>query len=157
MLWFIINGLLGVFGLFCIVMAIFDDYDRGEWIGGSIAALLIALIMFGGLYCGVVSWQNTVAQFNIAPQTIENKIAKINEMRSTYYEPPKSTSVNIDMVNKDLAQSINNEIKDLEQYINQYNSDITYWKVAYQNRFFTECFIKPVDKPILMLKDFKVK
>ena len=120
----------------------------------TIVCIVIALIFGVFWYSSFVDWVIKTEQFKMVDATIHNKLIKIEEMRKTYYNPPQNTSVNIDMVNKDLASNINNEIKDLEKFVNTYNNDLAKWRGKYRFRFWNTCWIKPPMAEPINLNDY---
>ncbi len=151
MFWFILGGILFVLGIVFVVLATTDDSDFAI---GATFALASAVAVVALSLAAAFDWADRSAKFSIAPQAISNKVLKIEEMRRTYYDPPAGVQFNLDMVNKDLASSINVEIKDLEQYVNKQNELLATWRIKYRLRFWFPCFVKPPDSGPLSLSDY---
>ena len=150
MFWLIIAGIVFLLGILFLVIGIKDD--DGDFGGVGAKTILTAIAIIGFWFTSYVGWNTKLEDFKMLDAKIHNKIVKIEKMRQTYYNPPKNTMVNIDMVNKDLASSINNEIKDLEEFTNDYNDNLATWRSKYRFRFWNACYVKPpVKEPIDLL------
>lgn len=72
-------------------------------------------------------------------------------MKQSYREIAAGSQVNIDLVNRDLTQSIAKEIRDLEQYINDVNRELARWKVTRKFWFWNCCMSSPpIEGPIML-------
>jgi len=144
MIWLIIFILAVIWGIYSIIKG--DKF--------ALIPVIICPIIIWGL---IFSYLDYIKQYEIAklyPKLIENKIITIKKMKETYYKPNSNLKINIDMVNKDLAKQINNEIKSLNSFINNYNKNIITWKMKYQYRLWTTCWKKPPKLKIINLGDY---
>jgi hypothetical protein len=157
MFWLIIFSLVFILGVARLIHGIRENDDDSGGFGAFCIVISIASFVLW-VSVGYYTWLEKAEQFKMIPVTIENKIEKIKQMKTTYYAPVDDGSqINIDMANKDLAISINNEIKDFEKYISDKNDEIINWNIKYKYRFWNACYVKPViDKP-LKLSDYKLQ
>jgi hypothetical protein len=103
-----------------------------------------------------IEWKKKYEIFKNYDILIRNKVVKIQDMRKTYYNPPKGVQFNLDMVNKELSKQINEEIKDLTSFVNTYNQELLSWGISYQYRFWGACYTKPEGLKTINLKDYQL-
>jgi len=130
-----------------------SDYNKELFIMGGCGLLIVFGCILGGWFYCYIEWQRKYELYSQYEIIIENKITKINEMRKTCYNPPKNVQFNLDMVNKELSQQINNEIKALEKGLNNINAIILKWEITYKYRFWNSCYKKPKGLKLFKLSD----
>jgi len=136
MFWIILACTLMVAGIAILIYG--EEKSNGGWL------LTLSIVIFALVVSSAFGWYKMERRMKMMPIMIEDKRLKIEDMKKTYFEQPKA-NVNIDMANKELAVSINNELVELERFINAYNVKIADWQTAYKHRFFYCCFIDPKD------------
>lgn len=157
MIYFVLAVLIALFGIYCVYRQIKEERknpnNEGSWFFVSLLSFLTAIIVVIGVLVSFVGWQKKAKEYEFLGAFVENKIAKIEMMKQSYHEIAYEPDMNIDLVNKDLTSNITDEIRDLEEFVYDYNVRLAEWTVKYRYRFWNTCFVPPpLDEPIELSK-----
>jgi len=153
MIYFMLAVLLALFGVNCVYRQIKESRKNpgndGSWIVAAFFCFLAAILVSFLTMTSFVGWQKKAKKYEFLDAFVSNKLAKIEMMKQSYRELAYEPEMNIDLVNKDLTSSIAGEIRDLEEFVNEYNVCLAEWTVKYRYRFWNTCFVPPpLDAPI---------
>lgn len=158
MLFYILLTICVSMFLYGLIKRCNTDTECGMVIAGTIGSIIFLLVI--GLTN--LSYSYDFAKINMLPVIIKNKVDNIERMKTTYIETTKKVVSsqnnvniyqNIDVVNRDLAKRIAEEMTQLEKFINKWNFTIADLKNNYRLRFWTHCN-KPPSIDQLILTDY---
>lgn len=153
MIWFIFVAIFVALAISCFVgcAKCKDESASGGALLIGLMCTAIAIIVSCSVMHNVVKWQAKANVYSYLDVMIQNKLDKIEMMKQSYREIAAGSEVNIDLVNKDLTQSIAQEVRDLEEYINGKNVELAKWKVSRRYWLWNACMTDPpIEGPILM-------